>query len=47
MSALCRPYSRAGAPKPRAEEGVKRLRLVRMEEIADRDRAAERAVRPR
>jgi len=33
--ALARP----GATKPRLEEGIRRLRLVRMEAIAEMDRA--------
>jgi hypothetical protein len=39
--ALARP----GTAKPRREEGLRRLRLVRMESIAEQDRARERAVR--
>ena len=38
--------ARAGVLKARPEEGVKRLRLVRMEAIAEQDRARRRAVRP-
>jgi hypothetical protein len=41
--ALARP----GTAKGRPEEGVRRLRLVRMEAIADRDRDRERPDRSR
>jgi hypothetical protein len=34
--------ARSGIGKPRPEESVKRLRLVRMEAIAELDRARER-----
>ena len=39
--ALARP----GSAKARREEGVRRLRLVRMEAIAEQDRERERALR--